>query len=62
MKQNKIEKIICPNCNTIQKAKIKLSFLFWPIYIHKCKHCKYIIMESEWQTVKKLPHYFNKLE
>lgn len=49
--KNKIEIIICPECNKLQKAKVEQIIPF-PIYIHNCKKCNYIIMESEWQTVK----------
>ena len=50
MKKFTIEKIICPNCSTIQKAKIKLSY-FFSIYIHQCINCKYLIMESDWRKI-----------
>ena len=49
--KNKIEIIVCPECNKLQKAKI--NNIPFPVYIHNCKKCDYIIMESEWQTVKK---------
>jgi RNA polymerase subunit RPABC4/transcription elongation factor Spt4 len=41
------EKIICPNCNSIEDAEVQLTNL-WPIYIHECSECKYLIQESEW--------------
>ena len=46
------EKIICPECGYIQYAKVEDTIPF-PTYIHECKKCKYIIMESEWQRVGK---------
>lgn len=46
-----IESIICPECSQVQKAKIKHTIPF-DTYIHECKRCKYIIMESEWQRVE----------
>lgn len=45
------EKIICPECGKVQKAKIKHTVPF-DTYIHECEKCKYIIMESEWQRVE----------
>jgi RNA polymerase subunit RPABC4/transcription elongation factor Spt4 len=42
------QKIICPECQTVQTATVELTDPF-PIFIHKCEKCKYIIMESEWQ-------------
>jgi hypothetical protein len=50
MKKFKIEKIICPDCSTIQIAKIKFTMM-WPVYIHECVHCKYMIMESDWRKI-----------
>ena len=44
------EKIICPECGKVQKAKIKHTRPFHT-YIHECKKCKYNIMESEWLRV-----------
>jgi RNA polymerase subunit RPABC4/transcription elongation factor Spt4 len=45
----KIEQtIICPNCQTVQIATLELTNPF-PIFIHECEKCKYLIMESEWQ-------------
>lgn len=41
--------IKCPECDTIQDAEIELGFI-WATYIHTCKNCKYIIMESEWDS------------
>lgn len=46
-----IVKIRCPNCGVIQKAIAEESLPFW-IYIHECKSCNYLIMESEWDEVK----------
>lgn len=45
------ESIICPECGKVQKAKVKHTMPF-DTYIHECKKCKYIIMESEWQRVE----------
>ena len=42
------EKIVCPECGKVQKAKVKHTIPF-PTYIHECEKCEYIIMESEWQ-------------
>ncbi len=45
-----IETIQCPECNTIQAAKVEEAWP-WSIYIHECANCNYIIMESEWNQV-----------
>jgi len=41
------EKIKCPECNTVQTARIEHT-IPWYTYIHKCTNCGYTIMESEW--------------
>ena len=45
-----IETIKCPNCNTIQKAKVIHKIPFYD-YTFECEKCKYIITESEWENV-----------
>jgi len=45
-----LEKIICPECNRIQDAKVEHTFP-WFSYIHECE-CGFIIMESEWIRVE----------
>jgi len=42
------ETIVCPNCGSIEKARVELDIPF-AIYIHDCDKCGYTIMESEWQ-------------
>jgi len=42
-----IEKILCPNCDYIQEAKV-LHTIPFGTYIHHCEKCNYTIMESEW--------------
>jgi len=44
--------IKCPECNEFQNAKVIHSEPFYT-YIHTCIKCEYIIMESEWNEVKK---------
>jgi hypothetical protein len=44
------EIIKCPECETQQRAEVEDAWP-WPIYVHECFNCKYIIMESEWQKV-----------
>lgn len=44
------ELIECPECKSVQKAKVKHSIPFWD-FTHKCKCCKNWIMESEWIEV-----------
>jgi hypothetical protein len=41
------EEIICPECNIKQWATVEHTIPF-ASYVHHCKKCKYIIMESEW--------------
>lgn len=43
--------IKCPACDTVQAAIVEHTIPFGT-YIHHCEKCKYIIMESEWDTVK----------
>lgn len=45
------EIIKCPECSKIQSANVKHTQPFYS-YVHECIKCKYIIMESEWLTVK----------
>ena len=42
------EMIVCPNCGSIEKARVENAIPF-PIYIHDCVECGYKIQESEWQ-------------
>ena len=42
--------IQCPVCDLVQVAEIENTFP-WGTYIHHCTRCKYIIMESEWNSV-----------
>jgi acetone carboxylase gamma subunit len=41
------ETIKCPECNTIQQARVEHT-IPWYTYIHECTNCGYMIMESEW--------------
>jgi C4-type Zn-finger protein len=44
--------IRCPNCEHVQDAEIITDDIYpWPIYIHECERCDYLIMESEWEVV-----------
>jgi C4-type Zn-finger protein len=45
------EKIKCPECGTVQEAKVYHTGPFWS-YVHRCKKCGYQIMESEWNTIR----------
>lgn len=49
--ENRIEKIVCPECGKIQFAEVETT-PFWDIYVHECKDCDFIITESEWERVK----------
>lgn len=44
------QKIKCPECNYTQDAIVKHTPMF-PIFIHECEKCKYVIMESEWDVI-----------
>ena len=44
-------RIKCPECDAIQDAIVKHN-AFYNTYIHICKVCGYVIMESEWNEVK----------
>jgi len=45
-----IEKIKCPECLTVQNAKVEHTRPFYT-YVHHCEKCGLIIMESEWKEV-----------
>ena len=51
---DKIEEVTieCPECGTIQPAVVDCSTYPFNTYIHDCKHCGYLIQESEWNEVK----------
>jgi hypothetical protein len=44
------EEIICPECGLQQWATVEHTIPFGT-FVHACSKCKYIIMESEWNTV-----------
>lgn len=48
------EQIECPECNTIQWAKVEHTIPFWT-KIHDCINCGFKIMESEWNEAKLSP-------
>jgi len=45
------ERIICPECDTVQDAEVVHTQL-WNSYVHTCINCEYVIMGSEWQEVE----------
>ncbi len=45
------EKVECPECGHDQMAIVLHTFPWWS-YVHECEVCGYMIMESEWATVK----------
>lgn len=47
------ELIWCPECKEQQVGYILEAYPF-PIYIHTCVKCKYVITESEWNPVVKV--------
>lgn len=46
------EQIICPNCGAKQTAVVEHTEPWWS-YVHQCDRCGYIIMESEWYSLRK---------
>lgn len=47
-----VEKIWCPECEHIQDADVLEAFP-WNVRIKDCENCGYLIMESEWNLLKK---------
>ena len=45
------ETILCPECGSLENATVEQSIPWW-IYIHECKNCDFIIMESDWDKVE----------
>lgn len=56
MKKQQTDIIQCPVCNCVQKAKVEFIWP-WPAYVHECRRCRYVIMESEWNIFKFKPKY-----
>lgn len=47
------DSIECPVCLTVQQADVVWDERdLWPIYVHTCSRCNYIILESEWTVIK----------
>ena len=46
-----IEKIRCPKCGCVQYAVVEHG-IPWNTYIHYCKQCDFLIMESDWHKVE----------
>lgn len=44
------ERIRCPNCEVEQVATVEHTWP-WHTRVHECDRCKYLIMESEWNTL-----------
>lgn len=44
------EKIICPECEHIQLAKV-MDMEPWNVFIRKCRKCGYMITESDWEKI-----------
>ncbi len=49
-----VDIIVCPECNTEQRARVAHTVPFYT-YLHTCENCGYVIMESDWDVVKGLP-------
>lgn len=44
--------IKCPKCRSLEQAVEDNTTIPFSTYIHTCKGCGYVIMESEWVTIK----------
>ena len=45
------ETILCPSCNNKQEAEVLHTEPFFS-YVHTCLECRYVITESEWDSLK----------
>ena len=43
--------IECPECGTVQLAVEDYTTEPFPTYLHDCKQCGFLIMESDWTVV-----------
>lgn len=51
-----VELIECPECLACSYADVYHEVgMPWPILVHTCPCCSYIIMESEWRTIMEVP-------
>jgi RNase P subunit RPR2 len=46
------ERIVCPQCETVQGAAVQRFSAIWPVYVHMCMTCGFVITESEWNSVE----------
>lgn len=46
------QQIICPECGLVCHAQVSTAWVT-STRIHKCEHCDYIILDSEWQPAPK---------
>ena len=47
-----VELIICPECQSTERAEVvHYEGFWWAIYAHICQQCGYAITESEWCTL-----------
>lgn len=45
--------IVCPDCGWLQDAPIEFRNRDpYPTYFKECERCGYLILESEWQSVR----------
>lgn len=54
------EKIICPECGSVETATVEHT-VPWYSYVHTCRGCGYVIMESEWQRANKNNCFVSRL-
>ena len=50
------ETILCPECGSLENATVEQSIPWW-IYIHECKNCDFIIMESDFTGLIACPRW-----
>lgn len=43
--------IKCPECGSIENAVEDHTTVPFSTYLHTCKNCGYVIMESEWNVI-----------
>lgn len=41
-------RIVCPACASVQGAMVQRAITGWPVYVHQCAGCGYLVTESEW--------------
>lgn len=45
-------KIKCPECGSIELAAENYTTVPFPVFLHECQKCGFVIMESDWDRIK----------